>query len=618
MHRIASSILAAALLPLAALPSHAQDAGADSIPTVQQLIQWQQCREYLPNHPANTRGCRVDFDMTQTKDGKNPPQTHKDITVHLGTDMRGVVVLWHSSPFAACSLSTQPGPLARDSSANISTAITSVGGLGAIPAGQVPGQPSPPDMATASQALDDAYNAPAPPPSPAEISLYRSKAAIHFSQLTEKETPAAAQDRQKHIQAEVDSAVERAKQEKLAAKKAAIAKIKKDLETIQAAFVAANRFYPNLKDDIDDASTIRKNLAYSYTNNQDARNKIKLIDDAAVSFLRRPLPDNKAIGPLQTQNDAIAAEVDQLEQAYPADPQVKTAAAEARTAVKRGNQSIQDLEAQAAWVAYVTDAQAKVQKIMDFDRDWLAKDGEIPLPGDASVQALPIALYPESKVGVTIKCADAVTGNALFDNIQFNAYFQRPPVFDISSGVLISTLHGRQATTQAPYSAPSSATSCPATAATSTTPATTSDCPLVAINETRPQFMPGVFAEWHPFNFKLPWVHDPAKPTENAPIPTWMSEHAPRHALGYVGSFGLAGGFMVNPNNGTTTAEFFEGLSFGIERFVILIGNHNGRSQNLTDGYSIGAPVAAGTTPTTVSNWANALAFGITYRIPLR
>ena len=101
-------------------------------------------------------------------------------------------------------------------------------------------------------------------------------------------------------------------------------------------------------------------------------------------------------------------------------------------------------------------------------------------------------------------------------------------------------------------------------------------------------------------------------------IPSLMSDDVPRHLVGYVGSVGLAGGFLVNPNNGTTHAEFFEGISFGIQRFVILIGNHTGRSQNLTNGYYAGAPVASGTTPTFVSNWANGLAFGITYRIPLR
>ena len=93
---------------------------------------------------------------------------------------------------------------------------------------------------------------------------------------------------------------------------------------------------------------------------------------------------------------------------------------------------------------------------MDFVRDWQVQAADPLKPVDASVQVLPIALYSENKVAVTVKCTDAVTSVALFDGIQFNAYFQRPPVFDISSGVIISTLRGRQVATQAAYNNPSS------------------------------------------------------------------------------------------------------------------------------------------------------------------
>jgi hypothetical protein len=75
---------------------------------------------------------------------------------------------------------------------------------------------------------------------------------------------------------------------------------------------------------------------------------------------------------------------------------------------------------------------------------------------------------------------------------------------------------------------------------------------------------------------------------------------------------------MVNPNSGSAQAEFFEGVSFGIQRFVFLAGDHNGRYVNLSNGYTKGAPVQTGTTPTTTNNWSNGFAFGITYRIPLR
>jgi hypothetical protein len=83
---------------------------------------WAPCREFLPE---KNKPCRVDFNMSQTADGKLPPPVHKDIAVWPGADGKAVVVLLRSSPFAACSLTTTPGPLVRDPSANLSAALTS-------------------------------------------------------------------------------------------------------------------------------------------------------------------------------------------------------------------------------------------------------------------------------------------------------------------------------------------------------------------------------------------------------------------------------------------------------------------------------------------------------------
>ena len=83
-------------------------------------------------------------------------------------------------------------------------------------------------------------------------------------------------------------------------------------------------------------------------------------------------------------------------------------------------------------------------------------------------------------------------------------------------------------------------------------------------------------------------------------------------------SLGLAGGFAVNPNNGTGIGEFFEGVSFGISRLAFLAGIHNGHYETFTDGYYVGEAVPSGTTARTVRNWTNHFAVGITYRIVQR
>lgn len=112
-------------------PQLDQGHAAEGSPALDTVRHWQQCHEYLP---GKYEQCRIDFDMRQTADGKNPPQTHKDISVWPGRNGRAVVVLWNSSPFVAYSLTTNPGPLGRDPSANVSSLLATLGTGGAVAA----------------------------------------------------------------------------------------------------------------------------------------------------------------------------------------------------------------------------------------------------------------------------------------------------------------------------------------------------------------------------------------------------------------------------------------------------------------------------------------------------
>jgi hypothetical protein len=609
-----------AMLFLAPSQTCAQDAGAKPVPTIQTLKSWEQCREYLPS--KESPGCRIDFDMAQTKDIRIPPQTHKDITVYLSPGSRGVVVLWHSSPFAACSLTTAPGPLARDLSPNVSAALTSIGTGGAIPAAaelsvsslntvSLTGPPSAELSAEEKEAIREQFDNPyqqfvqslrSEKLSPKELEKRKAQAQLEKDKAIELQEQKLREEKQKTI---------KAKQDKIEADEKAINDLIQQFQDQQS---QARRLYHALDPDNDpkDYSEIRMNYLYSYSDNSEAAHKIGVIKEAAIRFLSRFLPDNKTVAGMQDTVDKLQSRVTKLHENY--GNAVDDFVQQATSQIMNAHSVIDALKTpdRVEALSYFNDATAKVQKVLDFIKDFETLSDNLKWE-DRSVQILPIAVYPESKVAVTVKCADSVNATPLFDNIQFNAYFQSPPKFDISAGALISTLHGRQATTETPFGNPAT-TSCPATTTT------TANCPVVVIDKTRPQFVPGVFVDWHPINFKLPGVRDPARKKSNPPesIRTWMSEKAPRHPFGYVGSLGVAAGFLVNPNNGTVQAEFFEGISFGIQRFVFLIGNHTGRSQNLTGGYIVGEQVAPGVIPTTVRNWSNALAFGITYRIPLR
>jgi hypothetical protein len=204
---------------------------------------------------------------------------------------------------------------------------------------------------------------------------------------------------------------------------------------------------------------------------------------------------------------------------------------------------------------------------------------------------LPMSRYAQKQVTETITCKDVVTKNPVFDNITLTAYYERNPSWDLSAGAVISLVPGHQV---GPISGP----------LTGTPP--TSPTILGITSQSAVQFVPAAIFEFHPsslhMNRKCPWVHDGTGD----------------HPWGYVCTFGPAVGFLVNPNNGTTSAEFFEGVSFGIHRLSFLFGNHTGRFQQFAEGYTIGETVPSGATPPTTRRWTNHPAFGITYRIPIR
>jgi hypothetical protein len=223
-------------------------------------------------------------------------------------------------------------------------------------------------------------------------------------------------------------------------------------------------------------------------------------------------------------------------------------------------------------------------------------------------QALPMAYFSGKSATETITCKDAITKDPAFDNVIFTAYYEPVPHLDVSVGAIGSLLGGQQvAAVTAPFTQ-AQAAACAATAAAAPAGSYVAPCgPSTLLgykSRSAYQFMPGVFVEWRFKNFRCPWA-------ENG---------APWHPGGYVCSFGPAGGVAINPNNGGPAAEFFEGVSFGIQRFSLLVGVHNGRYQQFGGGYYLGEVFPPGTsvTPPTAYGWAKHPAFAIAYRIPIR
>jgi len=210
---------------------------------------------------------------------------------------------------------------------------------------------------------------------------------------------------------------------------------------------------------------------------------------------------------------------------------------------------------------------------------------------------LPMSRYAQKQVTEAITCKDAASKDPAFDIITFTAYYEPAASWDFSAAAFLSLLPGRQLGTYTQSQPAGTTTAGPSI--------------LAATTQSSHQFIPGAVFELHPgpMNFRCPWAKD---------WPTTGKAGTGYHPWGYVCSIGPAVGFLVNANSGTTQAEFFEGISFGIHRLAILVGNHTGRFEEFADGYALGQSVPAGAVPATTRRWTNHPAVGISYRIPIR
>jgi hypothetical protein len=210
---------------------------------------------------------------------------------------------------------------------------------------------------------------------------------------------------------------------------------------------------------------------------------------------------------------------------------------------------------------------------------------------------LPMSRFAQKQVTEAISCKDVASKDPAFNTVTFTAYYEPAASWDFSAAAFLSLLPGRQLGTYTQSQPAGTTTAGPSI--------------LAATTQSSHQFIPGAVFELHPgpMNFRCPWAAD---------WPSRAREGTGYHPWGYVCSIGPAVGFLVNANSGTTQAEFFEGISFGIHRLAILVGNHTGRFEEFADGYALGQSAPAGTMPATTRRWTNHPAIGISYRIPIR
>lgn len=167
-----------------------------------------------------------------------------------------------------------------------------------------------------------------------------------------------------------------------------------------------------------------------------------------------------------------------------------------------------------------------IQQYFDFVSN-LVDERQVAKPTVSNEILIPLDRFRQKAVSETITCKDAVTQTQTFSTMTFTAYYENTPAFDISAGAIMSLTPGRQVgVVTGPYGASPSAATIPGPCIAQTQPLS---C-LAVTSQSKVQFMPAAFLEWH-WDWKWPAVHNGRA----------------YHPFGYVGSFGPALGISVNP-----------------------------------------------------------------------
>jgi len=468
---------------------------------------------------------------------------------------KATVLLQHGSPYLSCTLAATPGPLSRDVSTSFSTFLTTLGTLGAWGNLVLPQKFS---------KVAPRINAPTP-----EAVPNRLNQLLGALSGTDASQPAFQIDAQ-------------------------LSQMEEDIESALGDIPSTVSLYASVQ------NTVHCNWHNTYRADSDFIREATTLWPALNNFLKQSLPNIASIEmELRGVSNAMAEFHRQFDTAAASDPRIVAwlKGADARIEQEDGNvKLLQD---------YITDLSSvrtqlkQAKSFLDSISDGSGNFNK----GPYTETPLPMTGFAQKQVTEAITCKDAVSQTQAFDTITFTAYYEPSPTFDFSAGALVSFLGGHQVGTISGPLSQATAAACqmtPPGAACTAAPTM-----LGVTSNSTVQWIPTAFFEFHPnpLNFKCPWA----------------TTGSPKHTFGYVCSFGPAFGLSVNPNNGTTTAEYFEGISLGIQRVAIFFGNHTGRFQEFTEGYYVGETnIPAGTTPPTTRRWTNHFAIGISYRIPLR
>ncbi len=324
---------------------------------------------------------------------------------------------------------------------------------------------------------------------------------------------------------------------------------------------------------------------------------VQRVKDTLTSLVQRPEPN---IESLQAQMDALNRAVADYHRTYDGTPDAGWL--DTTDATVSGSDAIKSIAGDTTGLTVngaINIVSGIASRYQDFVNDVLAirttlkqdlnelSNAKAPY---TKATLPPVPKFVNNDVTISITCKDDVSQAQSSTTVTFTGYYTRLPWLDFSAGPLFSLL-GRHQVGILGQTAAQAASGVNANGTFGLT------------DRSAFQVIPMAFVEIHPSGFKC-W---------------WASPKDAERRAGYVCTFGIAVGAGPNNSTGTTQAEFFEGVSFAVQRVSFIFGFHDGRVEQLGGGYGLFQPVpSAGYTPI-INRYFNVRpAFSITYRIPLR
>lgn len=199
--------------------------------------------------------------------------------------------------------------------------------------------------------------------------------------------------------------------------------------------------------------------------------------------------------------------------------------------------------------------------------------------GDSLIQEFDLPTDRKATITGVLFCVSDADGKPTTDNINYSVLYQDVPHLTASAGFLVSFLEKRDI----------------GTTNVVTNNAAGFNTLFAVTDRAQAQALPIAY-----LNYRV--------------LPA-LSKRWPKREDEMIITTSVSAGFGINPNTGTAQPEFFTGLAFGFNRFMIHPGIHFGRQQSLGGGFALNTTVPSGFAGTAPISWSYHPAFSLGFSV---